>query len=187
MDHLILSHLRETGAFFWNYERWVDKETFLNYVQLTGSVITPDFFEKSKGLVSEADIYVDELKFFNRRVFEMSKVDDFRTSFKQHQGITLRKREGFWIVYPEKNTGFYVAGNKEGKWNSFWPDGSIKEQGQYIEGERVGTWTVYQEGNGEIESTGSYFNGEKDGIWTVFDYDKEVYYKVTYKEGYREY
>ena len=56
------------------------------------------------------------------------------------------------------------AGNSNGKWKDFYPDGKVQAEGQVTDNRRSGMWKFYSLSE-KVEQTGSFNNGRPDGLW----------------------
>ncbi|NOX86141.1 MAG: toxin-antitoxin system YwqK family antitoxin [Chlorobi bacterium] len=59
---------------------------------------------------------------------------------------------------------FTDAGEKEGFWNEYYPDGKLKAAGRYDKDDRDGLWKFYYP-SGQLEEVGKYLNGKPDSTW----------------------
>ncbi len=78
-----------------------------------------------------------------------------------------------------------AAGNSNGKWKDFYPDGTVKAEGQYSDNRRTGVWKFYNE-SGKLEQTGSFSNGRPDGLWTWYYEDGTILREEEYVMGQRD-
>ena len=62
---------------------------------------------------------------------------------------------------------FTEAGQRQGEWKEYYPDGSLKAIGSYHNDERIGQWKFYYQG-GQLEELGAYVNGKPDSVWRWF-------------------
>jgi uncharacterized protein len=69
-----------------------------------------------------------------------------------------------------KETGTYRGGMRNGRWNSYYPDGSMRFEGEFIDDNMNGKVTWYWPG-GKIRETGTYVNGSREGDWASFNED----------------
>ena len=77
----------------------------------------------------------------------------------------VRDEKGNLIMRGER-----VNGQREGGWESYFPNGTLRSKGTFVNGVREGPTTVYHE-NGNIFYTGWYRNGTPSGEWTFHDPD----------------
>jgi uncharacterized protein len=77
------------------------------------------------------------------------------------------------------------AGNINGKWKDFFPNGKIQDEGMYTDNRRTGLWKFYNESE-KIEQTGSYNNGRPDGIWKWYYEDGKILREEEYFQGQRD-
>ncbi len=104
---------------------------------------------------------------------------------------------------------FTDAGEKEGNWKEFFPDGKLKATGPYIKDRKEGLWKFYYK-SGQLEQVGAYldgmpdsswrwffsngnllreeffFEGKSDGLMTEYDLEGDVVTQGDYIEGKRE-
>lgn len=68
---------------------------------------------------------------------------------------------------------------RQGKWTSWYEDGTLWSEGEFNAGESHGVRTVYHP-NGKLHYKGTFDNGERIGVWTYYDEDgtktKEINY-----------
>jgi antitoxin component YwqK of YwqJK toxin-antitoxin module len=78
------------------------------------------------------------------------------------------------------------AGNQQGLWKEYHPNGAIKAKGNYDNGAKVGEWIFYHP-NGKVEQKGKYDKkGKAQGRWQWF-YDKGTLLREeNYLNGKRE-
>ncbi len=62
---------------------------------------------------------------------------------------------------------FTDAGEKEGLWKEYYPDGKLKATGAYNKDEHNGLWKFYYP-SGRLEQVGKYKNGVPDSTWRWF-------------------
>jgi antitoxin component YwqK of YwqJK toxin-antitoxin module len=77
------------------------------------------------------------------------------------------------------------AGNKNGKWKDFYPDGKVEAEGQYTNSRQTGVWKFYS-ADGKLEQTGSFNNGRPDGLWTWYYDDGTILREEEYVLGQRD-
>ena len=104
---------------------------------------------------------------------------------------------------------FTDAGEKEGNWKEYFPDGKLKATGPYAKDNRDGLWKFYYN-SGQLEQVGAYLNampdsnwrwffsngklmreeffydGKSDGLMTEYDVEGNVVTQGDYLEGKRE-
>jgi antitoxin component YwqK of YwqJK toxin-antitoxin module len=85
--------------------------------------------------------------------------------------------------YSEK--GKYVADLKDGKWQSFYADGTLEYEGNYIQGNPDGEHIFYFP-NGKIKETNYYVMGISEKNWRKYDENGVLLLTITYKDN-REY
>jgi len=77
------------------------------------------------------------------------------------------------------------AGNYNGKWKDFYPDGKVLAEGQYIDSRRSGNWKFYNNA-GKVEQTGYYNNGRPDGTWNWYYDNGDLLREEEYFQGQRD-
>jgi uncharacterized protein len=77
------------------------------------------------------------------------------------------------------------AGNRNGNWKDFYPDGKIQAEGQYNDNRRTGKWKFYNI-SGKVEQTGSYNNGRPDGLWQWYYESGTILREEEYFQGQRD-
>lgn len=77
---------------------------------------------------------------------------------------------------------FTDAGQKEGHWKEYFPDGKLKATGSYSKDERVGTWKFYYN-TGKLEQVGAYVNGEPDSTWKWYYSNGNIMREETFYNG----
>ena len=78
------------------------------------------------------------------------------------------------------------AGNKQGAWLEYHPDGKIKAKGNYINGVKTGEWVFYYP-NGKVEQKGLYDKkGRPQGLWQWFYDSGKLLREENYLNGKRE-
>jgi antitoxin component YwqK of YwqJK toxin-antitoxin module len=77
------------------------------------------------------------------------------------------------------------AGNKNGKWKDYFPDGKVEAEGQYNNSRRTGIWKFYNASQ-KLEQTGSFNNDRPDGLWTWYYNDGSVLREEEYFQGVRD-
>jgi antitoxin component YwqK of YwqJK toxin-antitoxin module len=65
--------------------------------------------------------------------------------------------KGGFIKSIEKINQYDAQGNKEGLWQTFYPDGTVKWEGTYMDGKREGYFKTYSE-NGSLKTIDKYIN-----------------------------
>ncbi len=146
MDHIILAH------FF-------DEDDFKNYLILSNSKVTPDFFKKT---LSNFLQWVSSLKdnFF------------FQKTVLRGEGIVLDSMEGWWVFYhtngSKRSEGIYVDGKREGYFRFYYREGLVETEGTFNHNLENGLWFRYHP-NGQKEFEGKYDMGNPDGDWVYYD------------------
>ncbi|HLN20754.1 MAG TPA: hypothetical protein VK213_06675 [Bacteroidales bacterium] len=77
------------------------------------------------------------------------------------------------------------AGNRNGKWKTYFTDGKVSAEGQYNENRRSGQWKFYR-ADGKLEQAGSYNAGRPDGIWKWYYDNGALLREEEYFQGERE-
>ena len=77
------------------------------------------------------------------------------------------------------------AGNRNGKWKDFYPDGKIQAEGNYTDNRRTGLWKFYNS-EGKTEQTGFYNNGRPDGLWKWYYDNGSILREEEYFQGQRD-
>lgn len=77
------------------------------------------------------------------------------------------------------------AGNHNGKWKDFFPDGKIQAEGQYTDNRRSGQWKFYNAAQ-KVEQTGGYNNGRPDGLWKWYYENGALLREEEYYQGQRD-
>jgi antitoxin component YwqK of YwqJK toxin-antitoxin module len=79
-------------------------------------------------------------------------------------------------------TGAYIDGEREGPWSYFDPDGEKIREESFAKGRQNGRWVSYY-ANGSEQGEGSYIDQKKDGIWQYWDATGKLVYKGEFKNG----
>jgi antitoxin component YwqK of YwqJK toxin-antitoxin module len=77
------------------------------------------------------------------------------------------------------------AGNRNGKWKEFFPNGKVFAEGQYSDNRRSGVWKFYNSFD-KLEQTGSYNNGRPDGLWKWYYDNGQILREEEYFQGQRD-
>jgi antitoxin component YwqK of YwqJK toxin-antitoxin module len=77
------------------------------------------------------------------------------------------------------------AGNHNGKWKDFYPDGKIQAEGQYTDNRRTGQWKFYNASQ-KVEQTGGYNNNRPDGLWKWYYENGALLREEEYFQGQRD-
>ena len=85
-------------------------------------------------------------------------------------GKPTQEKVGVAEFYQNKQP--YISGGlknnkREGRWNAFFPDGSVQTEAFYIDGEPDGDYIVYRE-NGNMIYKGHFNHGICDGTWYFY-------------------
>jgi antitoxin component YwqK of YwqJK toxin-antitoxin module len=76
-------------------------------------------------------------------------------------------------------------GDRNGKWNDFFPSGKVMDEGQYTENRRAGLWKFYSN-DSKTEQTGYFNNGRPDGIWKWYFENGALLREEEYFQGKRD-
>ncbi|HEY4797788.1 MAG TPA: hypothetical protein VII99_01815, partial [Bacteroidia bacterium] len=78
------------------------------------------------------------------------------------------------------------AGNQQGSWTEYHPNGKTKGKGKYENGIRVGEWIFYH-ANGKTEQKGTYNKkGKPEGLWQWYYDSGKLLREENYLNGKRE-
>ena len=99
-----------------------------------------------------------------------------------HGDFEDREPEGFFGGIYE--TGTYRDGQREGRFENFYPGGVFKGRGTYENGLKEGPDESYYE-NGQISSRGTYRDGQRDGPSENYNENGQLFSKWSYKDGER--
>lgn len=77
------------------------------------------------------------------------------------------------------------AGNSNGKWKDYYPNGKPEAEGTYTDNRRTGLWKFYSI-SGKVEQTGSYNNGRPDGLWKWYYDNGAILREEEYFQGQRD-
>lgn len=106
--------------------------------------------------------------------------------FISNNGIPLEGK--FHMLYESGSLNFsyeLIDGQQNGKFISYYEDGTIKDKGYYKMGVKVGKWKSFSAG-GSLISEVSFNNlGKKDGIWKVWNDNGELSAIMIYDSGNR--
>jgi len=96
------------------------------------------------------------------------------------------EKEGLWKEYfPDgqlKATGLYNKDLHEGLWKFYYPTGQIEQIGKYINDKPDSTWRWFYS-NGKIKREEKFYNGLSDGLMTEYNVDGKVIAQGEYIEG----
>lgn len=82
--------------------------------------------------------------------------------------------------------GYFVGGQKEGRWTLYSEEGNIFRESIFKKGELIGDFKTWHPDTNVIAITGKYNdNGEKEGLWTWYHESGIVRVSVLYKNGAR--
>jgi uncharacterized protein len=76
-------------------------------------------------------------------------------------------------------------GDRNGKWEDFFPDGKVMDEGQYTENRRSGLWK-FNNSDGKTEQTGYFNNGRPDGMWKWYYENNALLREEEYFQGKRD-
>ena len=76
-------------------------------------------------------------------------------------------------------------GDRNGKWEDFFPDGKVMDEGQYTENRRSSLWKFY-DSEGKTEQTGYFNNGRPDGNWKWYYENGALLREEDYFQGKRD-
>jgi len=77
------------------------------------------------------------------------------------------------------------AGNRNGRWKDFYPDGKVKAEGTYTDNRQTGSWKFYNNSE-KVEQTGFFNNGRPDGIWKWYYPNGALLREEEYFQGQRD-
>jgi antitoxin component YwqK of YwqJK toxin-antitoxin module len=77
------------------------------------------------------------------------------------------------------------AGNRNGKWKDFYPDGKVQAEGQYTDNRRSGIWKFFNLAQ-KLEQTGGYNSGRPDGVWRWYYENGAILREEEYFQGVRD-
>jgi antitoxin component YwqK of YwqJK toxin-antitoxin module len=77
------------------------------------------------------------------------------------------------------------AGNRNGAWKDFSPEGVVTAEGAYADNRRTGQWKFYSP-SGKLEQAGSYSNGRIEGTWRWYYPEGELLREEDYAQGRRD-
>ncbi len=79
-----------------------------------------------------------------------------------------------------------AAGNEQGPWEEFHPNGQLKAKGEYKDAKRIGEWVFYHV-SGKTEQKGKYDKkGRAQGVWKWFYESGNLLREENYLDGQRE-
>ena len=82
-------------------------------------------------------------------------------------------------------TGTYRDGQREGRYEYFYPSGVFRGRGTYENGLQEGSYESYHE-NGQVNFKGTYVAGERDGPYASYHENGQLQEKGTYVAGKRD-
>ena len=74
---------------------------------------------------------------------------------------------------------------REGKWTSWYENGTLWSEGEFKAGESHGARTVYHP-NGQVHYQGTFDEGKRIGIWTFFDENGIKVNEINYDKAQKE-
>jgi len=77
---------------------------------------------------------------------------------------------------------FTDAGEKEGNWKEYYPDGELKAIGSYSNDEKQNEWKYYYPG-GQLEQIGKFVDGQPDSVWNWYYQSKKLLRKEHFYNG----
>jgi antitoxin component YwqK of YwqJK toxin-antitoxin module len=96
------------------------------------------------------------------------------------------QREGrYEYFYPSgvfRGRGTYENGLKEGPYESYHENGELRSRFNLVAGEEVGLVEIYYE-NGQLESRGTYVAGERDGPYEFYHENGQLRFGGTWNMG----
>lgn len=80
--------------------------------------------------------------------------------------------EGEWVYDfgQYKEIGTYRSGLRNGKWKSYYPDGTLRFEGDFID-DNMNGFVAWYWPDGKVRESGSYLNGSRQGDWNYFNED----------------
>jgi len=77
------------------------------------------------------------------------------------------------------------AGNRNGNWKDYYPDGTIMAEGQYTANRKTGLWKFYNM-EGKLEQTGYFTNDNPNGLWKWYYENGSLLREEEYFQGQRD-
>lgn len=100
-----------------------------------------------------------------------------------------RLRDSVWTIFAFDGTRLelatYEAGELQGAYTMFYPDGRVMERGDYAKGQKSGLWTRFSD-VGVKDRVATYAEGVLQGTWTEFDSDGRTSVVGGYRNDLRE-
>jgi antitoxin component YwqK of YwqJK toxin-antitoxin module len=122
---------------------------------------------------------------------EVVKAYVFRKGKIVEEGIITDagEKEGNWKeYYPNgelKAIGFYQNDEKLGEWKYYYPDGQLEQIGKFTDGQPDSVWNWYYQ-SGNLLREEHFFNGLPDGLLTEYSEDGKIITQGDYIEGKKE-
>lgn len=90
--------------------------------------------------------------------------------------------EGQWMYDfgDYKEQGSYAAGNRNGKWKSWFADGTPRFEGEYIDDNLNGK-AIWYWPNGKKKDEGNFVNGSRQGNWISYSEEGLPFLTILYK------
>ena len=100
-----------------------------------------------------------------------------------------RLRDSVWTIFAFDGTRLelatYSAGDLQGAYTMFYPDGRVMERGDYDKGQKTGVWTRFSD-VGVKERIATFAEGMLQGPWTEFDSNGRISVVGSYQNDMRE-
>jgi hypothetical protein len=80
------------------------------------------------------------------------------------------------------NDGETIDGKKEGRWVSYFADGTLQREGEYRGGKKHGLWLQYWP-NGNKKSEATFVDGKYSGLYTSFHPNGKRQFQGYYNEA----
>lgn len=77
------------------------------------------------------------------------------------------------------------AGNRNGNWKDYYPDGTIMAEGQYTANRKTGLWKFYNT-ECKLEQTGYFTNDNPNGLWKWYYENGSLLREEEYFQGQRD-
>ena len=77
------------------------------------------------------------------------------------------------------------AGNRNGVWKDYYPDGKVQAEGRYADNRQTGLWK-FNNRSGKLEQTGNFNNGRPDGLWKWYYENGAILREEEYFQGQRD-
>lgn len=109
-----------------------------------------------------------------------------------HEKTRKLANHGFFRPFPvvsgdceqDQRRRDYPGQIREGRWQSYYEDGTLASEGDYIAGMRTGEWNFYYP-NGKQQWRGSYRQHRMHGDWHSFGEDGVMNGSLTFEDGLR--